>query len=78
MSASAVAVSWSGYVVNLIRDWGMQLPAALVKAPLAKAPEGGLQLTGAILNVPAVAIVALLGWVWAGSVVWSKSVPSPA
>jgi len=63
MSASAVAVSWSGYVVNILGEWGVSLPAELVKAPLAKGPNGFLQTTGAILNLPAVAIIVVLGWV---------------
>ena len=29
LSASAVAVSWSGYVTNLLGDWGIHLPAAV-------------------------------------------------
>jgi basic amino acid/polyamine antiporter, APA family len=62
MSASAVAVSWSGYVVNILGEWGVSLPAALVKAPLANGTDG-LVATGAIFNLPAVGIIALLGWV---------------
>lgn len=62
MSAAAVAVSWSGYVVNILGEWGVTLPAALVKAPIADS-KAGLTATGAIFNLPAVAIIALLGWV---------------
>src|SRR5215470_6987381 len=57
LSASAVAVSWSGYVTNLLGDIGIHLPAQLINAPLAKAPEGqgflSVTTTGAIINVPA-------------------------
>jgi len=62
MSAAAVAVSWSGYVVNLLGEFGVPLPAALTNAPLAKSmnPLHYLDLTGAIVNVPAVLIVAVL------------------
>jgi APA family basic amino acid/polyamine antiporter len=63
MSASAVAVSWSGYVVNLIGEFGVQLPDALTNAPLGKLADGSLGSTGALLNVPAVLIVAVLAWV---------------
>jgi APA family basic amino acid/polyamine antiporter len=61
MSASAVAVGWSEYVVNLLGDWGIHLPQALTNAPLGKGPTGHLALTGAIVNLPAVLIILALG-----------------
>jgi len=64
MSAAAVAVGWSGYVVNLLQESaGIHLPAALINAPLAKSASGHLQPTGALINLPAVLIVFLLTWV---------------
>jgi basic amino acid/polyamine antiporter, APA family len=63
MSGAAVAVGWSGYVVNLLGEFGVQLPAALTNAPLGKGPDNHLVATGALVNVPAVFIVALLTWV---------------
>ena len=64
MSAAAVAVGWSGYVVNLLGEWGLQLPAAYVNAPLGKAAATQhLYATGALVNVPAILIIALLTWV---------------
>jgi APA family basic amino acid/polyamine antiporter len=64
LSASAVAVSWSGYVTNLLGDIGVHLPAQLINAPLAKATAGqgtlGLTTTGAIINAPAFLIVAAM------------------
>jgi APA family basic amino acid/polyamine antiporter len=33
MSASAVAVGWSQYVVNLLAEWGVHLPKALTNLP---------------------------------------------
>ena len=36
LSASAVAVGWSGYVVNLLGNVGVHLPDALINAPLEK------------------------------------------
>ncbi|HEX5648869.1 MAG TPA: amino acid permease [Steroidobacteraceae bacterium] len=64
MSGAAVAVSWSGYVVNLLAEFGVELPPALTNAPLAKV-DGSLHhlgFTGAIINVPAVLIVVALTW----------------
>jgi APA family basic amino acid/polyamine antiporter len=63
MSASAVAVGWSAYIVNLLGDWGIHIPESLANAPLQKGAGWGLALTGAIVNVPAVLIVLALGWV---------------
>ena len=56
VSASAVAVSWTGYFLSLLEHFNIYLPAALVQAPL----DSKLQPTGAIANVPAAAIVLLL------------------
>lgn len=62
MSAAAVAVSWSGYVVNLFGEFGVPMPAALTNAPLAKStnPLHYLEFTGALVNLPAVLIVVAL------------------
>jgi APA family basic amino acid/polyamine antiporter len=70
-AASTVAVGWSGYVVSLLRDWGIEIPAQFASAPynhVAVADAGfnvwrifteGWTATGAVLNVPAMVIVAL-------------------
>lgn len=63
MSAATVAVGWSGYVVNLLEEFGLHLPAALTNAPVAKAADHSLVATGAIVNLPAVLIVAVLAWI---------------
>ncbi|MEI7038162.1 amino acid permease [Fulvimonas yonginensis] len=61
VSASAVAVSWTGYFVSLLDHVGIHLPPALTSAPLAY--QGGhLVATGALFNLPAVAIVLALTW----------------
>jgi APA family basic amino acid/polyamine antiporter len=61
VSASAVAVSWTGYFTSLLDHMGLHLPAALTNAPLAYT-DGSLVTTGALFNLPAVAIVLLLTW----------------
>ncbi len=60
ISASAVAVSWSAYVVNLLAGWGVHLPATWTNAPFAQDATGHLAATGAVMNVPAVLIVVAL------------------
>ena len=63
MSAATVAVGWSGYVVNLIEELGLHLPAALTNAPVAKTADHSLVATGALVNLPAVLIVVVLSWI---------------
>jgi APA family basic amino acid/polyamine antiporter len=60
LSASAVAVSWSGYVLNLLGGANIHFPGALVNAPLAGFPDGHVEATGALVNLPAVLIVAAM------------------
>src|ERR687886_2225123 len=50
--ASTVAVGWSGYFTEFLRQLGINLPSALTSAPFAYT-NGQFQSTGAILNVPA-------------------------
>ncbi|MBO7941635.1 amino acid permease, partial [Streptomyces sp. S9] len=58
VSASAVAVSWTGYFLSLLQHFDITLPAALTQAPL----DAKLRPTGAIANIPAATIVLLLTW----------------
>jgi APA family basic amino acid/polyamine antiporter len=58
-AASTVAVGWSGYLNSLLGTLGAALPNELASAPLAYA-DGRLTATGAIINLPAVAIVAAI------------------
>jgi len=57
ISASTVAVSWSAYVISLLNDAHIQLPAALVNAPLGLDEHDHVIRSGAIINVPAMLIV---------------------
>src|SRR5499425_673266 len=60
-AASTVSVGWSGYAVSLLEQLHIHIPPALASAPLM--PEGEslhLVRTGAIINLPAVLIVALI------------------
>ena len=71
--AATVGVGWSGHLVDLLRLFGIELPASLTNSPTVwctasqvgsmAAPgclHSGLNFTGAILNLPAVFIVALM------------------
>ena len=56
VAVSAVAIGWSGYIVNLLKTVGINLPAAYVNAP---GVEGGM------VNLPAMLVI----WVICGLLV---------
>ncbi len=59
MACSTVAVGWSRYFVALLDIFHVHLPDALTSAPLASGDSGfQVHATGAIINVPAIVIVA--------------------
>ena len=61
LGATTVAIGWSGYVTSFFTDLGIHLPTALVNAPLAYDPASGAwTTTGALINVPAVLVVAVI------------------
>src|SRR4030095_6146601 len=71
-AASTVAVGWSGDVVSFLRDVGIIFPAEFTSAPYTHTtpPDAGWNVwrlftegwssTGAVLNVPAMVIVAFI------------------
>ena len=71
-ASSTVAVGWSGYVVSFFKDFGIHIPAAFTSAPYnhVAPPDAGWNMwrlftegwthTGAVLNVPAMVIVAVI------------------
>jgi APA family basic amino acid/polyamine antiporter len=71
-AAATVAVGWSGYVVSFLKDFGVVIPAAFTEAPYVHvAPKDagwniwrifteGWTSTGAVLNIPAMCIVAVI------------------
>jgi APA family basic amino acid/polyamine antiporter len=61
VSASAVAVSWTGYFKSFLAHIGVHLPDALTHAPIAFVDKH-LVVTGALFNLPAVVLVLALTW----------------
>src|SRR5581483_11884943 len=61
-AVATVSVGWSGYLLNLLDLYHIHPPYALSHAPFAQAALDSYNVirTGAILNVPAVLIVAVL------------------
>jgi len=57
--ATAVAIGWSGYVVSFMKDIGLPISPRLAAPPLAYDVTTGVwSFTGALVNLPAVLIVA--------------------
>jgi APA family basic amino acid/polyamine antiporter len=60
-AAATVSVGWSRYLVKLLDALHINfLPSALTNAPLDYAVDKGFFATGAMLNLPAVVIVAIV------------------
>jgi basic amino acid/polyamine antiporter, APA family len=58
VGAATVAIGWSGYVVSLAKDFGLNFPDRFVLAPMGyDAAQRTWSRTGAVLNVPAAAVV---------------------
>ncbi len=60
VSASTVAVGWSGYFVSFLQNFGIVIPPAFTNAPFAGTGIHELHLTGAIINLPAVVLIVAL------------------
>jgi APA family basic amino acid/polyamine antiporter len=61
VGATTVAIGWSGYVVSLARDFGLDLPTRFVSSPFTyDAADHAWSSTGAILNLPAMAVIVVI------------------
>ncbi|HKX00180.1 MAG TPA: amino acid permease [Bryobacteraceae bacterium] len=60
IGASTVSISWSGYVVSLLHDFGIELPAQLVAGPFERLalPDG--RMIQGMINLPAVFIICMI------------------
>lgn len=60
VGAATVSISWSGYVVSLLHDIGIELPPMLLAGPFEplNLPDG--RVIHGLINVPAVFIVAVI------------------
>jgi basic amino acid/polyamine antiporter, APA family len=58
VGAATVAIGWSAYAVSFARDFGLDLPARFVSAPLAyDSASRTWSTTGAFVNLPAIAVI---------------------
>jgi APA family basic amino acid/polyamine antiporter len=58
--AATVAVGWSGYFTALMNDIGLHISPALSNAPLSVTGGWHLHPTGALINLPALVLAALM------------------
>ena len=58
--AATVAVGWSGNFVPFLKEFGIIFPAAYANAPIAVDAANNFTSTGAVLNIPAMVLVALM------------------
>jgi len=64
LGATTVAIGWSGYVVSFLKDIGVDFPASLAAAPYSFNPQtGAWTKTGAVLNLPAAFVIALIAYI---------------
>src|SRR5216684_5067252 len=60
VGASTVSISWSAYLVSLLHDFGINLPAQLLAGPFEmRALPDGRMIQG-IVNLPAVFIICMI------------------
>ena len=59
LGATTVAIGWSGYVTSFLKDLHINVPAKLASAPFSfDATKHVWSRTGAVINVPAMLIIA--------------------
>jgi len=77
LGATTVAIGWSGYVVSFLKGIGVDFPAALADAPFAFNPQTGVWTrTGALVNLPAALVIALITYVLVRGIKESATVNS--
>src|SRR6478735_4841676 len=58
--AATVAVGWSAYFTAFMNELGLVFPTAYSNAPFAVDAQNHFSTTGAVINVPAVVLTALM------------------
>ncbi len=77
LGATTVAIGWSGYVVSFLKGLGVDFPAALAEAPFSFNPQTGVWTkTGALINLPAALVIALITYILVRGIKESATVNS--
>ncbi len=61
ISVSTVSVGWAGYFVSFLQDFGIHLSESFTKAPLTYTTDSGWMWSGALVNLPALFLIVLVG-----------------
>ncbi|MDR3127210.1 MAG: amino acid permease [Tannerellaceae bacterium] len=59
-ACSSIAVGWSGYMTNVLAEWGVVLPVWLTHSTFDHLADGSWVWTGSLFNFPAMAIIVLV------------------
>ncbi|MFN7932017.1 MAG: amino acid permease [Bryobacteraceae bacterium] len=57
VGAATVAVSWSGYVASLLKDFGIDLPWQYINSPFTHTTLANGEVLHGVINIPAVLVV---------------------
>jgi basic amino acid/polyamine antiporter, APA family len=59
LGSATVAIGWSGYVVSFLADFGITVPPAFARSPFDyDAVQHAWHTTGAVINAPAIVVIA--------------------
>lgn len=58
LASATVAVGWSGYLISLLQDFGIHIPATLTAAPGVEIIQQGEVVGRGIINLPAMLAIA--------------------
>jgi APA family basic amino acid/polyamine antiporter len=73
IAAATVSAGWSGYFGRMMHGFGVDMPAAWTHAPYDFNPDTNhFFSTGAMLNIPAMVIIALMAWALIAGITQSK------
>ncbi|MDR2791261.1 MAG: amino acid permease [Tannerellaceae bacterium] len=67
-ACSSIAVGWSGYMTNILAEWGVSLPPTLTRSTFDHLADGSWVWTGSFFNFPAVAILVLVAVLLIGGI----------
>lgn len=68
IGAATVAISWSGYALSLLHDFGIGFPAMLAVSPWQQVHLPSGVMASGLINLPAVAIVVFVSMVLIGGI----------
>lgn len=62
LSSATVAGGWSAYLISFLADFGLAIPTGLSQPPIDYNSVTGWSLSGSMVNLPAMCIMGLMGF----------------